>query len=418
MLKDYIGVPEKTYDINLDVEDLIRESGIVLDKICLANKICGVIQEDENISYETALALILPLYDYDSEYLKTESGLRDNIAQNMAVNQSFNIKIMEVIKKLFRVFYNMFKQLQQKIILWLNNIDPYIIKLEEKIKNTDFSKSEDFNESDKEKILNILGVFCLFNGKFTNDIVPRVITSFKNMKDIVPALSGYNEFITDLSQRLLSSTNETGIDSQNFIKGTENSLSKKFFEKMPKFYKDISGQLKTFASNKSIKSSVDFEKVFDAYIVSTNGVDLNIVYSLQDGLVDTIKLRQTTGHIVTDKFIKDVDVSPLDISKIGMILKAIKDNNVKNLSNSIRNEFKTMESHLDKVMADMNHTKFEHGMINLIGQTTRAAFSDNLSLLNSLCFNYVNHNAKLTTNTLKFIEISLSKYTQTKKEEK
>lgn len=101
-----------------------------------------------------------------------------------------------------------------------------------------------------------------------------------------------------------------------------------------------------------------------------------------------------------------------------MILKAIKDNNVKNLSNSIRNEFKTMESHLDKVMADMNHTKFEHGMINLIGQTTRAAFSDNLSLLNSLCFNYVNHNAKLTTNTLKFIEISLSKYTQTKKEEK
>ena len=96
ILKDYIGVPEKTYDINLDVEDLIRETGIVLDKICLANKICGVIQEDENISYETALALILPLYDYDSEYLKTESGLRDNIAQNMAVNQSFSIKLWKL----------------------------------------------------------------------------------------------------------------------------------------------------------------------------------------------------------------------------------------------------------------------------------------------------------------------------------
>ena len=108
MLKDYMGVPERTYDINLDVEYLIRESGIVLDKICLANKICGVIQEDENISYETALALILPLYDYDSEYLKTESSLRDDIAQNMAVSQSFSIKIMEVIKKLFRVFYNIF----------------------------------------------------------------------------------------------------------------------------------------------------------------------------------------------------------------------------------------------------------------------------------------------------------------------
>lgn len=194
MLKDYMGVPERTYDINLDVEDLIRESGIVLDKICLANKICGVIQEDENISYETALALMLPLYDYDSEYLKTENANQETIMQNMAVSDSFTIKIKEIIKKLFRVFYNMFKQVQQKIILWLNNIDPYIIKLEEKIKNTDFSKSEVFNESDKERILNCLGVFCLFSGKFTNDVVPRIITSFKNMKDIVPALSGYNKF--------------------------------------------------------------------------------------------------------------------------------------------------------------------------------------------------------------------------------
>ena len=27
-----------------------------------------------------------------------------------------------------------------------------------------------------------------------------------------------------------------------------------------------------------------------------------------------------------------------------------------------------MESHLDKIMSDMNHTKFEHGSINFIGQ--------------------------------------------------
>lgn len=416
MLKDYVPVVEPML-VELDIDDIIRESAIVLDKICLANKIIGCLQEDENISYETASALVLPLYDYDKEFLNTEDARRESIVQGIAVDKSFIIKVTEIIKKLFRIFYNMLKQLQEKIVLWLHGIEPYILKLETRIANTDFSKVENFTESDHSRILNGLGVFCLFNGKFTNETVPRIITSFKNMKDIVTALAGYNDFITGLSQNLLSSRNADDIDDDNFMKGTEDSLSKKFFDKMPKFYKDISGQLKTFSSNKSIKSSVNFDRVFDAYIVSTNGVDLNILYSTQDSLIDTVKLRHTTGTILTDKFIKDVEVAPLDNSKISMLLKVIKDNNIKSLSDSIRSEFKTMETHLDKIMSDMNHTNFEKGTINLIGQLARATFSDNLSVLNSVCFNYINQNAKLTVNTLKFIEISLSKY-ETKEEQK
>ena len=85
---------------------------------------------------------------------------------------------------------------------------------------------------------------------------------------------------------------------------------------------------------------------------------------------------------------------------------------------SIINGVLTPSSYLTSSNKIEEEEGFEHGSINFIGQITRTAFSDNLSLLNTLCFNYVNHNAKLTTNTLKFIEISLSKYTQAKEEEK
>lgn len=412
MLKDYMEViaPEARLE-NLDIDELIKESGLVVEKIQLANKILGCIESDENITKETATALLLPLYDYDVEYFNTENAQVDAMYQNAAVSASFTTKIIEIIKKLFRIFYNMFKELQAKLVAWLHGIQPYIVKLETKIDNTDFSKVEKFDEKDNERLLNCIGVYSLFTGKLSDETVPRIITSFKNMKDIIGALEGYDSFISGLSKNLLESKSAADIDENKFIASSEDSLTKMFFEKLPKFYKDISGQLKTFASNKSIKTSINLDRVHTSYVVSTNGTDLNIIYTLgNDGLINTICLRHGSGSIITDKFIKDVSINPLDSNKMGMLIKSIKENDITKLSDSVRAEFKKLESNMDKIMNSMSHTEFNRGEINLIGQVSRAVFSDNLSFLNTICFNYINHNAKLMVNTLKLIEISLSKY--------
>lgn len=80
MLKDYIGVPERTYNVEFSVTELQNETALIMSKIEQANKILEVIQNTENLTIETAKALLLPIYDYDKEFmdndlLTIESGL-------------------------------------------------------------------------------------------------------------------------------------------------------------------------------------------------------------------------------------------------------------------------------------------------------------------------------------------------------
>lgn len=399
-------------DIEFNVEELLKESAYVEDKLLQANNVLFAMLNDENLNNETAIAYALPLYDYDRSALLQDLEImtvENAEMQVMAQSADITTRIVEVIKKLFRIFYNMFKQLQQKLILWLNGIKPFIGKMEEKIKTTDFSKSEDFNDKDRSSIANAIGVYSLFNGKLSDDSIARILTSVKNLKTFETSLNNYNEFMSNAKKALLNSDDFEQLDKEI---GGDSSIGKKFFESLPKFYKDISEHLEHYTNDKVITTSIKFgkEDLGSVYVVSTDGKNLNIIYNA--GRQNTLLIKHTTGHINADKIVDNVTLKPLDKTKIEMLLKTIKENDIESLSKSIRTAFGNMESNLNTIMKDLSHKNFKttNGEMNVTAQFIKAIFSDNVSTLNGVTFNYINQNAKLIVGILKLIELSLGKY--------
>lgn len=408
-------------DIDFNVEELLKESAYVEDKLLQANNVLFAMLNDENLNNESAIAYALPLYDYDRSALMSdiESVTVENAElQIKSMSEDITTRIIEVIKKLFRIFYNMFKQLQQKLILWLNGIKPFIGKMEEKIKTTDFSKSEDFNDKDKSSIANAIGVYSLFNGKLSDDSIGRILTSVKNLKTFETSLNNYNDYMSNTKKALLNSNNFAEIDKEI---GEDNGITKKFFESLPKFYKDISEHLEHYVSEKVITTSIDFTNKLNlghVYVISTDGKNLNIIFnrSKKDDLTGKMLIiKHATGSINPDKIVDNVTIKPLDKTKIEMLLKTIKENDIESLSKSIRTAFSNMESNINTIMKDLSHKNFKDSNIeiNAASQIVKSIFSDNVSTLNGVTFNYINQNAKLIVGILKLIELSLGKYPTT-----
>lgn len=440
MLKDYMGVPEKTYDVDLNVESLNNETALIMCKIEQANKILDVMQNTENLTIETAKALMLPIYDYDKEFmdndlLTIENGYYSEDEEDRRIERGLDKKakdlkfentIKDIIKKFFRIFYNLFQKLYEKIILWIESLEPFIKKLEAKIENTTFGKSDDWTENEKEKILNTIGVFALFNGKLEDNVVGRIITSFKNMKDFNKSIEGYCDFINYVPTIVKSGE----FVYSNVNKNIDESFANKFISKLPKFYKDISGQLKSCIENGSVIINGPLSRHIhkgdlilteDLCIVSTNGKDLNILYSTntkENNPWEVITLKHAIGTLSNEKIIKDVTISPLDKDKMKMLLSAISNNNIKDISTSVRSSFKKLESDVNKTIQTMDNFELPDAFERYWNQLVRTIFSDNLSMLNKTCFDYITYNAKLSGNCLKFIDMSLNKYSQTKEEEK
>lgn len=438
MLKDYIGVPGRTYNVDFSVTELQNETALIMSKIEQANKILEVIQNTENLTIETAKALLLPIYDYDKEFmdndlLTIESGFSDYSDERIERNldkRSKDMKIdnviKDIIKKFFRIFYNLFQKLYEKIILWVEGLEPFIKKLETKIENTTFGKAEDWTESEKEKILNIIGVFALFNGKLEDNVIGRIITSFKNMKDFDKSISGYCDFINYVP---------TLVKNSEFVyskvnKNIDDSFANKFVSKLPKFYKDISGQLKTCIENGTVNINGPLSRHIvkgqlvateDLCIVSTNGNELNILYTVNtegNSPWEVITLKHAIGTLSNEKLIKDVSISPLDKDRMIMLLNAVSNSKIKDISTSVRSSFKKLETDVNTAIQTMDKFELPDAFERYWNQLVRTVFSDNLSILNKTCFDYITYNAKLSGNCLKFIDMSLNKYSQTKEEEK
>lgn len=438
MLKDYIGVPERTYNVDFSVTELQNETALIMSKIEQANKILEVIQNTENLTIETAKALLLPIYDYDKEFmdndlLTIESGFSDYSDERIERNLDKRAKdmrvdnvIKDIIKKFFRIFYNLFQKLYEKIILWVEGLEPFIKKLETKIENTTFGKVEDWTENEKEKILNIIGVFSLFNGKLEDNVIGRIITSFKNMKDFDKSISGYCDFINYVP---------TLVKNSEFVyskvnKNIDDSFTNKFVSKLPKFYKDISGQLKTCIENGTVNINGPLSRHIvkgqlvateDLCIVSTNGNELNILYTVnteENSPWEVITLKHAIGTLSNENLIKDVSISPLDKDRMIMLLNAVSNSKIKDISTSVRSSFKKLETDVNTAIQTMDKFELPDAFERYWNQLVRTVFSDNLSILNKTCFDYITYNAKLSGNCLKFIDMSLNKYSQTKEEEK
>lgn len=438
MLKDYIGVPERTYNIDFSAMELHNETALIMSKIEQANKILEVIQNTEKLTIETAKALLLPIYDYDKEFmdndlLTIESGFSDYSDERFERNLDKRTKdmkidnvIKDIIKKFFRIFYNLFQKLYEKIILWVEGLEPFIKKLESKIENTTFGKPEDWTEDEKEKILNIIGVFALFNGKLEDNVIGRIITSFKNMKDFDKSISGYCDFINYVP---------TLVKNSEFVyskvnKNIDDSFANKFVSKLPKFYKDISGQLKTCIENGTVNINGPLSRHIvkgqlvateDLCIVSTNGNELNILYTVnteENSPWEVITLKHAIGTLSNEKLIKDVSMSPLDKDRMIMLLNAVSNSKIKDISTSVRSSFKKLETDVNTAIQTMDKFELPDAFERHWNQLVRTVFSDNLSILNKTCFDYITYNAKLSGNCLKFIDMSLNKYSQTKEEEK
>lgn len=438
MLKDYIGVPERTYNVDFSVTELQNETALIMSKIEQANKILEVIQNTENLTIETAKALLLPIYDYDKEFmdndlLTIESGFSDYSDERIERNLDKRAKdmrvdnvIKDIIKKFFRIFYNLFQKLYEKIILWVEGLEPFIKKLETKIENTTFDKAEDWTEGEKEKILNIIGVFSLFNGKLEDNVIGRIITSFKNMKDFDKSISGYCDFINYIPG--LVKNNEFVYSKVN--KNIDDSFTNKFVSKLPKFYKDISGQLKTCIENGTVNINGPLSRHIvkgqlvateDLCIVSTNGNELNILYTVnteENSPWEVITLKHAIGTLSNENLIKDVSISPLDKDRMIMLLNAVSNSKIKDISTSVRSSFKKLETDVNTAIQTMDKFELPDAFERYWNQLVRTVFSDNLSILNKTCFDYITYNAKLSGNCLKFIDMSLNKYSQTKEEEK
>lgn len=438
MLKDYIGVPERTYNVDFSVTELQNETALIMSKIDQANKILEVIQNTENLTIETAKALLLPIYDYDKEFmdndlLTIESGFSDYSDERIERNLDKRAKdmrvdnvIKDIIKKFFRIFYNLFQKLYEKIILWVEGLEPFIKKLETKIENTTFDKAEDWTENEKEKILNIIGVFSLFNGKLEDNVIGRIITSFKNMKDFDKSISGYCDFINYVPT--LVKNNEFVYSKVN--KNIDDSFANKFVSKLPKFYKDISGQLKTCIENGTVNINGPLSRHIvkgqlvateDLCIVSTNGNELNILYTVnteENSPWEVITLKHAIGTLSNEKLVKDVTISPLDKDRMVMLLNAVSNSKIKDISTSVRSSFKKLETDVNTAIQTMDKFELPDAFERYWNQLVRTVFSDNLSILNKTCFDYITYNAKLSGNCLKFIDMSLNKYSQTKEEEK
>lgn len=438
MLKDYIGVPERTYNVDFSVTELQNETALIMSKIDQANKILEVIQNTENLTIETAKALLLPIYDYDKEFmdndlLTIESGFSDYSDERLERNLDKGAKdkrvdnvIKDIIKKFFRIFYNLFQKLYEKIILWVEGLEPFIKKLETKIENTTFDKAEDWTEGEKEKILNIIGVFALFNGKLEDNVIGRIITSFKNMKDFDKSISGYCDFINYIPGLVKNSE----FVYSKINKNIDDSFTNKFVSKLPKFYKDISGQLKTCIENGNVNINGPLSRHIvkgqlvateDLCIVSTNGNELNILYTVNtegNSPWEVITLKHAIGTLSNEKLIKDVSISPLDKDRMIMLLNAVSNSKIKDISTSVRSSFKKLETDVNTAIQTMDKFELPDAFERYWNQLVRTVFSDNLSILNKTCFDYITYNAKLSGNCLKFIDMSLNKYSQTKEEEK
>ncbi len=438
MLKDYMGVPERTYNVDFSVTELQNETALIMSKIDQANKILEVIQNTENLTIETAKALLLPIYDYDKEFmdndlLTIESGFSDYSDERIERNLDKRAKdmrvdnvIKDIIKKFFRIFYNLFQKLYEKIILWIEGLEPFIKKLETKIENTTFDKAEDWTEGEKEKILNIIGVFALFNGKLEDNVIGRIITSFKNMKDFDKSISGYCDFINYIPGLVKNSE----FVYSKINKNIDDSFTNKFVSKLPKFYKDISGQLKTCIENGTVNINGPLSRHIvkgqlvateDLCIVSTNGNELNILYTVnteENSPWEVITLKHAIGTLSNEKLIKDVSISPLDKDRMIMLLNAVSNSKIKDISTSVRSSFKKLETDVNTAIQTMDKFELPDAFERYWNQLVRTVFSDNLSILNKTCFDYITYNAKLSGNCLKFIDMSLNKYSQTKEEEK
>ncbi len=438
MLKDYMGVPERTYNVDFSVTELQNETALIMSKIDQANKILEVIQNTENLTIETAKALLLPIYDYDKEFmdndlLTIESGFSDYSDERIERNLDKRAKdmrvdnvIKDIIKKFFRIFYNLFQKLYEKIILWIEGLEPFIKKLETKIENTTFDKAEDWTEGEKEKILNIIGVFALFNGKLEDNVIGRIITSFKNMKDFDKSISGYCDFINYIPGLVKNSE----FVYSKINKNIDDSFTNKFVSKLPKFYKDISGQLKICIENGTVNINGPLSRHIvkgqlvateDLCIVSTNGNELNILYTVnteENSPWEVITLKHAIGTLSNEKLIKDVSISPLDKDRMIMLLNAVSNSKIKDISTSVRSSFKKLETDVNTAIQTMDKFELPDAFERYWNQLVRTVFSDNLSILNKTCFDYITYNAKLSGNCLKFIDMSLNKYSQTKEEEK
>lgn len=396
---------ESGLDFNMD--DICQESAIVAKGLTDALVVLDVISKDENISYETALAYALPLYGFDrdalikdveeQEALITESA--DDDAKTAAgVVGVFNA-IIEIIKKAFRLFYVMFKKVQQKIILFLNQTKPYIEKLKTKIDTKDFGTSKALTESDREAIAGFVGVYGMFTQKIDESTIPAIITSFKNLDAMVVSLSGYNKLIGAVKNDLLS----TGEDKKDNVIGEIKGL---FFASMPKFYKKIGD---TVLSNQSsnllnYKPNVDPKTFDNISVIGTDGKKLLVVANM--GLI----LVSNNANIIVPAMAKNISENfKIDDTKTKMLVAAIEKVDIKKISDEIRKGFETIEGTTNTFFKEVTNKNSTSGDQAFASQIVKAILSHNVSILNTAAFEYINMNAKLMINTLKFVNLMVDK---------
>lgn len=389
----------------LDIEDICKESALVTKSINDAINIMSVIESDETINFETAVIYALPLFGYDKkalmdqiEILNVETGSSEvEIAAN--VLHVLNV-INDTIKKALRVFYVLFKKAQQKIILFLNNVKPFIEKLNKKFDLKDFSKYKgDLTDSEKHTIVSLIGVYGIFSGKIDAQTPASIITSFKNLKDLTVTLEAYRETMKIAVTRL---KNPTEIDEKEGFMIMKNN----FFAKLPKFYKKISDGLFTSNLLNTIKWSErdEFKKAEVSACLATDGNKILILTGIDALLVPS-------KAYVTDNMVKNVDSHfTLNDSNIKMLIKAIEAVDLKSISDDIRKKFTEIESDIDKFFKELSTGNFETADGKFTAQLMRAFLSANVSNLNSISFDYINMSAKLMVNTLKFTDLILDKY--------
>lgn len=411
-------------NIDFNINEICKESALVADAIDKSFTVLSILeQEKENISFETALAYALPLYGYDKESLLTDINKVESVtfenAEDIENNKKTASKVLtviaaisEAIKKAFRIFYVLFKKAQQKIILWLNNVKPFIEKLKASIKTTDFTKGSDFSESDKKSIANLIGVYSMFTGSINENTIPSIITSFKNIKDFKITLKTYVEYMESTKSILLSNDVSKIKDIS-----TEEVINNSFFKKLPKFYAKISDLVISNKSSGLIKTdNITFKHIS---IVGTDGKNLLGLYSHAQAIT---VLKIFHGGIVSEKVATNIDLKPIDKTKIEMLLSAIESIDIKSISDELRQEFANMESKMNSFFTAFNAFKNKDldGDMILSSNMLKIIFSENVSVMNKLSFDYINYNAKLMVNTLKFAKLNLDKYTktETKEEEK
>lgn len=408
-------------DIGFNIDDICKESAIVADVIEKSMLVLEVMEkEKDTMTYETALAYALPLYGYDKEALvsdvnKVESMTFENAEDNENAKKgaakvlTVIAAISEAIKKAFRIFYVLFKKAQQKIILWLNNVKPFIEKLKASIKNTDFTKGSDFDEGDKKSIANLIGVYSMFTGSINDNTMASIITSFKNIKDFKTTLKTYTEYM-ESTKSILLSNDESKIKDIS----TEEVINNSFFKKLPKFYAKISDLVESNKSSGLIKiDNIPFKHIS---VVGTDGKNLLGLYS--DARAITV-LKVFHGNVIVDKVVSNIDLKPIDKAKLEMLISAIESVDIKSISDELRQEFANMESKMNSFFTAFNAFKNKelNGDFMLGSNMLKVIFSENVSAMNKLSFDYINYNAKLMVNALKFAKLNLDKYTKSESKE-